>query len=441
MKKFFALILSCILLLSMLPAACAAADSTTLDAYTATLDPVTNTVAIRKEPGDSYTLLDAEGTVLVSESEGYDFMRAAQGFYEVHREDQDEINFRGLIKADGSVVMPTKYGMLQVLSPRWQVGYILTPADEASYDFSRTNYSTDTTSYYKIETLDFYFDGQAAGSLDRSQCNSRCQAFGAYLCTDNDEGELAFYDGRMQRSSYEVSHMSEFDTDYSGDREVYYHQGSGQLAFDPGCSLNPEDLDQPWLVRDGKLYDIKGSEIGSFPQEYDFVDYFEGGYAVVELDGLYGLISTDGREIIPPEYEELGEGYLYSLHYGYISAVKDGMVGFLDAEGKVSCDFAYPEDEVMLYGTFALVDDGEGSYRLISAAVGELPDRYLEINAPSDYGCNAVAAVRADGAYGVVDLQGNVLLPFSSDYDRVEVSVDGSVALVETGGQYILYRF
>ena len=53
------------------------------------------------------------------------------------------------------------------------------------------------------------------------------------------------------------------------------------------------------------------------------------------------------------------------------------------------------------------------------------------------------SAEKADGTAGVVDVQGNILLPFSKDYAfyDIELSLDGTTALVYQDGHYVIYHF
>ena len=91
------------------------------------------------------------------------------------------------------------------------------------------------------------------------------------------------------------------------------------------------------------------------------------------------------------------------LKYGYISAVKDGKFGFLDAAGNVTCPFTYPTEIVRNYGTFATIKNLDGKLIVLSAAVGELPEHYTDVSIPSSYGCRAFVATNDLNQYALID--------------------------------------
>ena len=77
---------------------------------------------------------------------------------------------------------------------------------------------------------------------------------------------------------------------------------------------------------------------------------------------------------------------------------------------------------------------------VLSAAVGELPEHYAEVTFPSSSGCKAFVAENTQGQLGVVDLYGVTQVPFG-DYRSVSVSLDGTLALVNTGSrEYTVYH-
>ncbi len=441
MKKLLSLLLVCILLLSLAPAALAKSETLELDAEVASLNEVSNTIALKARDEDYYQLIDVKGKVLVPASEEYTYMAPWDGFFLVEKASEDELPRKGLLAGDGTLLVPPKYHDIDVISDRWQVGILLTPSDEDGWDYSFSSLFSDDESFYYIESTEFYFNGEFVGSLPRAQCIGSAEAYGDYLCIYTEDFDPVFYNSKLEPSPYRSSSSEEFDWDYVGDTIVYYHQGTGQVAFQPDCSLAPEELDSPYLYAEGVLYDIKGNELARFPREYEYVFGFEDGFAFAELDDKYGVVNLKGEEILPPEYERLGDYESYLFPLGYISAVKDGLVGFLDAKGQVSCDFVYPIEDVVLWGTFATLQDEDDNTIVLSAAVGELPERYTWVYFPEDC-CKAFVAENDKEEMGAVDLQGKTLIPFSSKNLDIEISVDGSVALVYTSDdQFVIYRF
>ncbi|MBR3473722.1 MAG: WG repeat-containing protein [Oscillospiraceae bacterium] len=439
MKKLLALLLALVLVLSLVPAAFAETDALNFEARYAILNKWSNTVAVQQNDG-YWKLITLDGDLLVPASEKYIDMSTSSSysFFTVDKESADGIHGEGLINGFGTVLVPAKYADVEIISDRWQAGITLVSSSAEDKDYTFSNWSTDEKSFYRVDKVDLYFDGQFVGSLSRAEYASST-AHGAYLAVKDRSGVYKFYNKHFEASPYAASYSSEYDSVYKSGTYTYYHQGSGQVAFTATCTLNPDDLENPYLYDHGVVYNIRGEELFT-TKAFDSVRFFDG-YAVGRMNGKEGLISLDGREVIPPVYDELGNYEDHPLRFGYISAVKDGKFGFLDAEGNATTTFTYSKDVVNNRGTFATVKDLDGSIIVLSAAVGQLPDRYSDVSFPSYYGCMSFVAKNANGDYAVIDLFGNELLPFGS-YGSIDLTVDGTAALVNPSyHQYTIYKF
>ena len=445
MKRIFAFLLLAALLLSLSPASFAdVVDSRSFSAREVNLNSVTNTIAIREEDSQYFKLINAQGDVLVPESAGYITMtpRSGTSFFKVEAASDDGIHDDGLIDSDGSVIVPAEYADINLISARWQAGVRLVPCEADDKDYTFSNFMTGEKVFLRIDSVDFFFDGQKVGTLSRSEYGGgSCQAYGAYVCVTNTARERIFYNAGMEKSSRPAEYSGEFDSVYKDGKTSYFHQGSGQQAFVPECTLDPGDLENPYLYDRGKLYDLQGNLVFTPPQNYESVRAFKNGYSIVRMNGYTGVLSIDGTEVIEPIYDSIGYSEDMPFAYGYISAVKDGKFGFLDLNGNVTCPFVYSEDIVRNKITFATVKDLDGTTIVLSAAVGELPERYEDVSFPGGYdnGCLAFVAEKAGGQLGVVDIYGETQIPFSDEYRSIELSKDGTVAVISLGSrQYML---
>lgn len=441
MKKALSLLLSLLLLLSLAPAAFAA--PTTLTADRAYLDPVSKSISFRVEYGSNYQLMDAKGKIVVTEDAGYTDLVPYDGCFKAEQSPENGRARYGLLGPDGTVIVPVQYDDVEVISERWLSGVVFGPGTEDDWDYSFTSMSTDETTFYKIDSIDYYFDGELVGTLEGSLCRGGSEAFGAYLSCYGDNG-ATFYNSKLEPSPYNSQgdlYMDEYDWDYEDGEEIYIHQGSGQIAFRPECTLKAEDLKQPYLYQEGKLYDLQGNEIAAFDREYDDFTYYNDGYALVALDDKIGLVSVDGKEIIPPEYDNLGGYEDRLLDSGYIYAEKDGKFGFLNAKGEVVCDLLYPAEDAIVYGNLAYYKNEEGSLTVVTAQAGELPEHYKYVDCISYYNNVVFSADKDDGTSGLVDMKGKALLPFSAEYYGIDFSLDGTVALVGVTDGYAIYHF
>ena len=168
MKKLLALLCALALLAGVLPSALADASSIDLEVYVG-LNPVTGCVYQRPGRGDYYRLLDADGNPLTPDGAPYTDMSFYSGspFVRVESESADGIHRKGLLDAQGREFMPCIYADIEFISDRWQAGVILTPSSSNNKDYTFTNYSTDAKSYFRVQKVDFYLDGEFAGTVDR----------------------------------------------------------------------------------------------------------------------------------------------------------------------------------------------------------------------------------------------------------------------------------
>ena len=59
---------------------------------------------------------------------------------------------------------------------------------------------------------------------------------------------------------------------------------------------------------------------------------YRGDWALIEVDGLFGFINREGKEIVPPKYSKISS---YGVYMGDWAMVEvDGLLGFINREGK-----------------------------------------------------------------------------------------------------------
>ena len=406
-----------------------------------TINRLTDTIGIRKDGDACYQLIDRYGKSLTPAI--YSDMISVSGFpfFKISRDSADGVHIKGLIDGSGNVIIPPEYAVIEVLSTEWQLGIKLIPSSAEDKDYTFTNYSNNESSFYRIATVDFYYDGHKAGSLNRTQYDdSYCSTYGAYICVTDRSRQRTFYNSKMQPSPYHSDFTSEFDSVYKNGKTTYYHQGTGQEAFTSTCSLIPSEVKNPYLYDRGVLYGLQGQVIFKPVQNYDNIQSFHNGYATVSMNRYYGLISEKGQEIIPVEYDSLGYTEI-PLKFGYISAVKDGKFGFLDNKGNTTCDFVYSSDVVYDRGTFATVKNLDGSIIVLSAAIGELNEKFADVSFAGSEGSMAFVAENGLKEKCLIDLYGNTLIPYN-DYSYIEVNRDGTVAVAYLGNRiYHIYSF
>lgn len=126
---------------------------------------------------------------------------------------------------------------------------------------------------------------------------------------------------------------------------------------------------------------------------YDKIGKFVNGVAFVHKNGLVGLINTQGKEVIKPEYEKIDYFGKDNVAYTW----KNGLVGLIDINGKVIIDNIYEQ-------------------------IGHFKGNQ--------------AIVKKDGLSGVVDKSGKILVDVK--YNKLSCEANGVIKAVNPDGTEVL---
>ncbi len=436
-RRMMAMLLALMLTLSLF--ACASAEAVapayTIEAREVSLNADTKTMAVMGVESRLYALYSAEGTPLTEEK--YIHMSAVEDMYEVAVE--GGVNVLGMMDAEGNILVPMEYGDVKHISSKWQLGVKLTSATADNYDYKSFSNSGE---FYLIEAYDVYYCGTKVGSLGRTDYYN-AYAYGDYLYVSNKERNYTYYNKDFVASGYIGNNSS---SEYEEKRDGIWHRGSGQQAFVADCTLTSEEVELDINEVEGRMVDLQGNILFAVDAKYTYMTEFKGDYARVSMNDKDGLIDRTGREVIPCEYDDLSYGDTF-FEGGYQIAIKDGKVGFLNANGEVTCDFKYSESAVKSTYKMPLTHllDLDGSAIVLSAAVGELPNRYAEVRITNNNGCPVFAAVNFDKQAAIINLYGEELVSFGSTYDSTydfQISADGTMVVGYAGDRmYNVYKF
>lgn len=83
-----------------------------------------------------------------------------------------------------------------------------------------------------------------------------------------------------------------------------------------------------------QIINAQSTEISA---KYDKIGKFEKGVAIVRKNDMVGVINSDGKEIIKPEYDKISGFGNDGIAYTH----KKGLVGLISREGKVIVDNVY----------------------------------------------------------------------------------------------------
>lgn len=437
MKKWIALLLSILLTVSCL-SAYAAEEVYSLESGYVSLHEELGLLMVADYKTDKEYIAYPDGTPLNGETYCR-LSEAGKGFeFAVN---YDTINCYGLLDSEGNVIVPAQYSEAEYLSDRWQVGAVMVEGTADEYDYAE--HDDDNSVYYLTGSYDVYYNGSVVGQFTRDQYDYAF-AYGDYLCVYDRSGNYTYYDNTLTVSPYkaEFPYGQEYDEVYG---KGYFHMGSGQQAFVSSCTLTAEQVETSFVVVEDRIVDLQGNVLGEIAGEYDYVDTFEGDYALVIMEEKYGLIDKTGREVLPCVYDEIGYGDETFFEGGYQVVVKDGKIGYVDVNGNVTCEFKYSAKAV--YSTYSMPFNSlvnlDGSIIVLSGKVGELSQCFTDVTFSYYSGCPLFAGEVEEGKAGVFDLSGNAVIPADGTYESMydfEISKDGTV-VVATDTDYNFHVF
>lgn len=430
MKKILALLLVLALTLGCVSAVAETKiEVKQLSLYQVRLNENTNTLYGRAERNAPYAVFDLEGNALTTEA--YTNISAQKDGYEV-TVDGDPLTSKGFLNGQGQVVIPAEYGNIDDISPKWQAGIRLVAATADNYDY-KVYVSGGDNIFALIDTVDFYFNGTLVGSLPRAQYKYTGN-HGDYLYVSDREGTYHHYTPALVETPSEKGYSSEYVSDYKANKT--YHAGSGQVAFDPSCTLTAEEVEVAVNESRGKLYDLQGNVIADTSMYYSVYSFSDGVARTRSRDDKYGMINDKGEQLAACIYDDMDYN---GFKCGYLSVVKDGKQGFVALDGTENA-FIYPESAVKVYTPFAYVQQLDGTVSVISAAAGELPGRYADYKNMYDEAPFAVVQ-DSEGKVGAIGLAGEVIVPFDGAYDSLydlDISKDGTLVLGDDGRLFMI---
>lgn len=205
--------------------------------------------------------------------------------------------------------------------------------------------------------------------------------------------------------------------------------------------------------------------------ECDEIKPINSAYFVVKKDKKSGLMNGDGEWIIPMEYDDIyfsndsNVGYVmkdFEFYFatlqgdiykdvsysgirpikesnGIFSVKKDGKIGLMDENRNIITPFAYDYCDISMYHDLLLLKK-DGKYGFFS------PQKQKSLAFAYDYASSfekGYAKVVKDGKLGIIDSEGNDIVPFEFDppfesgEDNIIVNLDSSnLITLKKDGKY-----
>lgn len=441
MKK----LLLCLLALVILLTASALADvkvvkTTELDGSVTLLNYSNNYIA-RNDSG--YALYDISGNVL---SATYKDMNAVENgkYIKVQNvSNASNLNCVGLLDAQGNEILSMRYGsIITYYAEDWVFAHVLVKADGDVGE-----YSDSKGNKYIIESTDVVYKGQMIGTLSREEYKA------SYNVTDrgpsifikiNDKTGYWLSSDFTRRDVTADAYVDTSEYSY-GYKKPVVHNPTGQEAFTASCTLTPEQVKQHvWYDEDNaRILDLQGNALAE-NVHVDYPSYHENYFEVRDSARNRGVMAFDGTMVIPTQYAQIARKYDGHFASGYNAVVDaDGNLYYYDEAGNItaSAEYQISYNDYKGFGNNAPIVyvKNLGKYIIITATNGVLPETYEEAMACGEN--QKVIRVKKDGKWGVIDMAGNVVVPFEYDRYTPEVSDDGTVVLCQKSySECVLYQ-
>ena len=177
---------------------------------------------------------------------------------------------------------------------------------------------------------------------------------------------------------------------------------------------------------DRYYYCDKKGMLSPISGRYSMIYPVKEGKSIVLRDSSYGIIDTNGIEILKPQYR-----FIDNFLNGRAVFMKDNKLGMLDEKGNVVIENRF--EEIYRFDQEHYLIVLNGMMGLISLS-GEtvIPARYSEIGFFSE----GLAPVKLAGKWGFVDHTGTEIIPCT--FENIEVGFKDGNALVRPADQWYL---
>ena len=223
----------------------------------------------------------------------------------------------GIVKDSGEIVVDPEYSDAGTIA-----GYYSLHSETPVY-----------SEEYGIDVYDFYFD-EMTGQLEPAIAVWGPD-IGGY------KGYFYYYNDGLHNVMEAFGQMSEGRTDMISSDAIGVKQSDS--LFDASSAVDvvewPDEFPGLYAV-----YNSSGSLVTDFI--YEECGSESSGLLAVEKDGKWGYVNTQGKTVIPLEYEaswqqytaqgsEIEEPYCYAASEGYVPLVKDGVWEMRNTDGKL----------------------------------------------------------------------------------------------------------
>lgn len=219
--------------------------------------------------------------------------------------------------------------------------------------------------------------------------------------------------------------------DKKNNRKYQFHFESNQFMDETDDRIKSPILST--IGATGKLVDFYKKcrddfDVLRISSKYQFIGNIkEYSYTRVKLNGKYGFIDENGREIIPCIYDWIDDEQ--SLCDDNCRIVLNGKYGFIDKNGKEVIPCNYDGASIFNEGLAAIKLNGKWGF-IDRDGIEVIPHRYEEVYAFRE----GFVAIKLNGKWGFIDKSGREVIPCKYDGTYCFTGGLGSVRLQDKFG-------
>lgn len=200
--------------------------------------------------------------------------------------------------------------------------------------------------------------------------------------------------------------------------------------------IQPKYDDAYWMndgfaiVKNGDscaIIDSLGHEVTPF--RYEYISNFKGKIAVFGRHGKYGIITAQGKEIVPAEYAEA-------------ECFENGIAVLADLQKQFSCFNSngtllfsgYKSIKPNIYQPYFMVENKDGRYGIVDQNDSTvIPFDYDWVSSYNGWKKDYVVVTKGE-KYGMIDMHNKVILPF--DFESLNYFEDKDLVVMAKNGKY-----
>ena len=385
---------------------------------------------------NGYGIVSLEGEQLSEDAFGA-LNECGHDYFEAINE--NGLDTHGLVDMTGAELIPFNYSAFQVYSDQWVGAVVVAPTDDEKGDYGSGFFGGGDQ--YNIDHVDMWYlpEKKLAGTLSREQFrDGRAVGGGEYLLVQDREDKLTMYNAAFEAVDHLFESLDDFDIGLVQPSKLEAQKLVNRVTGETVSEDLPDAVETIYRgegyatlrkrVDDENRYALINASgemltdyvLGSVDRvirDRYVISYIYDREKSATLYGVYDL--EQGKQIIPFDYEQFFyAGDLTGLN-GYFPVKLDGKVGFVNAEGTVTCPIEYAKDNVdkQLGCSFIYKEGGQLTLVAGDGAVTDLTALGVEDTVYGQDGSDGqyIGVKNADGKYGVIDWHGQSVVDFVLD--------------------------